>query len=339
MPQKTKRVTHTKAAHTHLQLLHKRRIYWFATLVIGLLIIQLLAGFHYVTGKRPAVLGYATNVSIGALLDATNQSRASQGLGPLVLHSKLSSGAQAKANHMIANNYWSHNAPDGTQPWYFFTNAGYKYTKAGENLAYGFDTSGQIVDAWMNSPGHRVNVLGSYVDVGFGIANGANFQGAENTVIVAFYAVQNLPPPAPAPKPTPAPTPAPAPAPKPEAPAPAPPTPAPVTQTTPQQETPKTEPPKNEEQKTTVPSPSPVQEPKKVTNLETALSGNASWAVYASLAFIGLTSVGFASTHVQLVRRGWCISEHFILIHPALDTAILAAAAAVTLSSAAGFIK
>jgi hypothetical protein len=90
---------------------------------------------------------------------------------------------------MIDNDYWAHIAPDGTTPWSFIDDAGYVYIKAGENLAYGFATSSGTVDGWMNSPGHRANILDEeFEEVGFGILDGPNFQDDENTVVVAIYA-------------------------------------------------------------------------------------------------------------------------------------------------------
>ena len=60
---------------------------------------------------------------------------------------------------MIAKNYWAHNAPDGASPWSFFKNVGYRYLYAGENLARDFGDSASVVNAWMNSPTHRDNLL------------------------------------------------------------------------------------------------------------------------------------------------------------------------------------
>src|SRR6185436_5689145 len=66
---------------------------------------------------------------------------------------------------------------------------GYNYSSAGENLAYGYPTSAEAVTGWMNSPGHRANMLnGTFSEVGFGFANSANFNGSgEETVVVAEY--------------------------------------------------------------------------------------------------------------------------------------------------------
>ncbi len=152
--------------------------------VVGFQIIQ-----SYQTQGTLRVLGYATNISISELLNITNQNRAANSLGSLALNSQLNSAAQAKANHMIQNNYWAHYAPDGTSPWFFVNNAGYSYSKAGENLAYGYNSSSGVLTGWMNSPSHAANILdSSFTEVGFGTADGANFQGGENTVVVAFYA-------------------------------------------------------------------------------------------------------------------------------------------------------
>lgn len=300
-------------------------------MAIGLLTIQLVA-----TLSEPVrqVLAYAVNVNHSDLAAKTNQKRAENGLAPLALNSQLNSGSQAKSQHMVTHNYWAHTAPDGTEPWYFFDWAGYNYVHAGENLAYGFADSAEIVDAWMASAGHRANILGDYKDMGFGFTNGSTYQGGENTVVVAFYGSKPAPPPPPAPtppapQPTPAPTPAPAPTPTPEPV-------ASIDQPTadPEPEPVAVEPDANNQDQTEV-----VAAPQRVTNLQNILSGNGSWVVYASLAVVGTTTVGFAATHRQLVRRGWQASAHFILIHPLLDAVILAAIIVLVLISSAGFVR
>jgi len=169
--------------------LHRRRITWFGVLAAGLLVIQFAYNFHSL--GRPQVLGYATNMNTQVLLSDTNTYRDKSNLPALKLNANLSRAAQAKAESMVAQNYWSHVAPDGTTPWYYFQKVSYQYSVAGENLAYGFSTSDQVVTAWMNSVEHRDNILGNYQDIGFGVANGTNYQGGKNTVIVAFYGLPN----------------------------------------------------------------------------------------------------------------------------------------------------
>ena len=161
--------------------------------------------YNMTTAGQFRVLGYATNITTGALYELTNQERAAHGVKQLRLNSQLSSAAQAKANHMIQNNYWAHTSPSGVSPWTFITNAGYDYQKAGENLAKDFMTSSGVVSGWMNSSSHRANLLSSsYSDVGFAVVNGV-LLGSETTLVVAFYAEPFNPPPPPPPAPEPEP--------------------------------------------------------------------------------------------------------------------------------------
>lgn len=141
----------------------------------------------------PAVLAYATNVNSSGLLSATNQRRAAAGAASLTVNAKLNAAAQAKANDMATRNYWSHNTPEGNPPWVFFSNAGYSYEKAGENLACGFDDSTGVITGWFNSASHKANLLNtSYQEVGFGIANSENYNcgnisTTQQTIVVAMY--------------------------------------------------------------------------------------------------------------------------------------------------------
>lgn len=142
-----------------------------------------------VNHNQSSVLAFSSDVSNTGLLAATNLARGEASKSPLLLSASLSKSAQAKAEDMVKNDYWSHESPDGTQPWRFFESAGYEYIRAGENLAYGFDSSSSTIKAWMQSPSHRQNVLGEYSEVGFGMASGNHYQGGRYTVIVAHYAV------------------------------------------------------------------------------------------------------------------------------------------------------
>lgn len=138
---------------------------------------------------KPKFLAYATEMSASGLLDATNTERAENNKTSLKLNSKLASAAQAKANDMVKRDYWSHNTPDGKEPWVFISQAGYTYKKAGENLAYGFLTSSATVSGWMSSASHKANMLDSaFSEVGFGYANSNNFNDdGKQTVVVAMY--------------------------------------------------------------------------------------------------------------------------------------------------------
>lgn len=135
------------------------------------------------------VLGAKADYNSSVLLSRTNEQRASAQEAALSIDTQLSAAAQAKAEDMAAHNYWSHTSPDGKTPWSFITESGYQYQAAGENLAYGFSNASDVVTGWMNSTEHRDNILNaSYQNVGFGVAQAANFQGkGPQTIVVAEY--------------------------------------------------------------------------------------------------------------------------------------------------------
>lgn len=135
------------------------------------------------------VKSYAVGTTDGGLFDETNKERAKENIPELKYNNLLDAAAQAKADDMAAKNYWSHVTPDGKQPWIFIEAQQYPYQKAAENLAYGFETSKTTVSGWMNSPGHRANIMDPELqEVGFGTANVPDYQGkGPQTIVVAMY--------------------------------------------------------------------------------------------------------------------------------------------------------
>lgn len=165
-----------------------------ALLTYVLLFALFNLGLKALNRSVPDVLGYATDIHVEQLLADTNAQRASLGLAPLTLNSELSAAAAAKAADMFAKNYWAHNSPTGTTPWYWITNAGYGYTVAGENLAKNFSDSQTVVNAWMASPTHRANMIKpSYQEVGFAVVNGT-LQGEDTTLVVQMFGASSAPP-------------------------------------------------------------------------------------------------------------------------------------------------
>lgn len=153
-----------------------------ALLIVG---VQLTANF--ILPPSTHVLSYATNITAGDIFNLTNQERVANGLAPLRLDARLNQSAALKAGNMFAENYWAHVSPSGIDPWHWFQQAGYPYTYAGENLAKDFDTSAGTIQGWMNSAGHRANILNAnYTDVGFAVQNGT-LQGGQTTLVVAHY--------------------------------------------------------------------------------------------------------------------------------------------------------
>ncbi len=179
---------HKRKGDHHRQGQHYLKAYWpylpvFAVLGLGMFFNSFIARMHH------DVLGYSTSINPQVLLAETNGERLGNHAQALNLNAQLTAAAQAKADDMAARGYWSHLTPDGKQPWTFVQTAGYQYRAAGENLAYGFGTSDQVMTAWMHSPEHRDNVLNpNYQDVGFATVNVANYQGnGPETIVVAMY--------------------------------------------------------------------------------------------------------------------------------------------------------
>ena len=171
---------------------HRAKILHHSSLlVIILLLIITNIGFSFTRSNYPEVLGITNNISVDDLVQRTNQKRVEQGLVALSFNEALADAARRKAQHMLDNNYWAHNAPDGTTPWVFFKNAGYNYFFAGENLARGFSNTDDVMNAWMASPGHRENILSpNYKEVGFAVLTG-NLTGEETVLVVEMFGSSN----------------------------------------------------------------------------------------------------------------------------------------------------
>lgn len=153
-------------------------------IIFFVILASVLDAVHIV---RPDILGYATNINVEELLQKTNQKRTEQGIAPLKLNEKLSESARKKAIDMFNQNYWAHTSPNGTTPWTFILDSGYSYRVAGENLAKNFDNSAAVVEAWMNSPSHKENILKSeYEEIGFAVVDG-KLQGEETTLVVQMF--------------------------------------------------------------------------------------------------------------------------------------------------------
>lgn len=326
----------------------------FASLAVVAVGVLYLPSFNIVqqtpsTTPQSAVLAYATSINASDLAAATNAARAQNGLGALNLNAKLSVSAQLKANDMVTKDYWAHVSPDGTQPWYWFTQAGYDYTNAGENLAYGFATSDAVTTGWMNSAGHRANILGNYQDMGFGIANGENFQGAQNTVVVAHYGTPRASQPAPTPITTPTQTPAATPTVTQTTPTTrtvTEPTPAPAA-TTPTPETTQTTPAADEQAAPTTPTattqtPTAVSVPAQSSAVpvwKQLLSGTAPLLVIVSAAILTIVIAGYIATHLSLARHAAMLSEQYVLHHPMIDASVAVGAALIMLVTTIGHIR
>lgn len=303
------------------------KVYWpYLPLIIILFGGLFLNIWQPLQNNKPATLAYSTEMSNSSLLSATNAQRANNGSPALSSNGLLSAAAQAKANDMVARDYWSHNTPDGQEPWIFIDAQGYNYTKAGENLAYGFSTSSETVIGWMNSPSHKANLLDTaFSEVGFGFANSANFVGTgEETIVVAMYGApygqtknSNKTVAKPVAQATPAPTPEPEP--------------APVSQ-------PVTEDRHNQPVNTEFPIPS-FSQTQRITLLQQLTGGDAPWSAIALSIFAITLVVAWLFKHFLVVRRFVMEGEFFVAHHPVFDLiVVLIVAVAIYLSQSSGVI-
>jgi hypothetical protein len=116
------------------------------------------------------------------LTNLVNQEREVMGLNSLVKSEKLDRAAYLKAENMIQNNYFNHVSPTGLTPWFWFSQVGYDYKYAGENLAIGFFDSKDVFQAWLSSPSHKSNLLNpNYNEIGTAVLPG---YGENNAIVV-----------------------------------------------------------------------------------------------------------------------------------------------------------
>lgn len=167
------------------QILHSESLLVLVVITVGF--FSLIQTVKFFPSLQNSILGFATNISVEEVVISTNQQREQLGLKPLTLNSQLSAAALAKAQDMFDNQYWAHTSPEGKQPWDFIKAANYRYKMAGENLARDFYQTSDMVQAWMNSPTHKDNIVNSqYEQIGVAVVNG-KLEGFETTLVVQMF--------------------------------------------------------------------------------------------------------------------------------------------------------
>src|SRR3989344_3688067 len=122
-----------------------------------------------------------------ALIGLANDDRATNNLLPLKINPILVLAAELKAQDMALKSYFAHTSPEGISPWFWFGKAGYNFAYAGENLAIDFSESADVNSAWMNSPGHRANIMNkNFTEIGIATAKGY-YQGRETLFVVQLF--------------------------------------------------------------------------------------------------------------------------------------------------------
>jgi hypothetical protein len=157
--------------------------------MVGMLGLVLVS---FVLANAQSILWLNIDWLISAVLPAvvveeTNEERADGAIRPLTRNATLDRAAQLKAEHMAEIGYFAHYAPDGTSPWHWFRSVNYPFVHAGENLAVHFNDSQEVVEAWMDSPTHRANIMnGNYTEIGIGVAKG-RFEGHNTVFVVQMF--------------------------------------------------------------------------------------------------------------------------------------------------------
>jgi molybdopterin converting factor small subunit len=153
--------------------------------LLFLLVILLGLSTFYIISNLQQKLGLPTPLrgpighsgyplTVAGILAETNKHRQTNNLAPLVLNPTLSQAADNKLKDMFARQYFDHDSPDGIGPADIVDRVNYQYLRIGENLALGNYTDDiDLVQAWMDSPGHRANILSQgFTEIGIAAAPG-----------------------------------------------------------------------------------------------------------------------------------------------------------------------
>lgn len=134
----------------------------------------------------------SNEITAANVLRLMNDYRAQEGLAPLHADALLDQAAGDRMRHMEEESFWSHESPDGLSPFHWLSQREYRYRTAGENLATGFETARLLVQSWMESRGHRANILSAaYEDCGIAIIDGSTLGPATGKSVVVMFGARS----------------------------------------------------------------------------------------------------------------------------------------------------
>lgn len=141
---------------------------------VACLLSLVVFSFLLFQSSQTTKLAKADGYSPDQIIVAINKERVKNSLKPLIVNNKLTIAAQNKVKDMADKSYFSHISPVDGKKWSgFIKDAGYVYLEAGENLANGYDSVETMVEAWMNSPTHRDNILNpNFIETGMALEYG-----------------------------------------------------------------------------------------------------------------------------------------------------------------------
>lgn len=172
----------------HPHILHTKRTVFYG--LIFLLAKVVVVAFVVFLPTEVFVLPDVLAEEQRQIIALTNEARVDLGLPALVVAKKLNNSAQYKADDMSAKEYFAHTKNNKTVATWLET-ADYKFETAGENLAVGYSTAQDIVDAWKNSPTHYANLIDKdFKDFGVGLTGGV--YNGQPTVFIAQHLASPL---------------------------------------------------------------------------------------------------------------------------------------------------
>ncbi|MEU2432332.1 CAP domain-containing protein [Streptomyces sp. NPDC007861] len=128
------------------------------------------------TAPKPTTPAAPASGAVARIVELVNSERSKAGCSPVTLNATLSKAAQAHSEDMASHKNMSHTGSDGSAPGDRITRAGYSWSTYGENVAYGYDTPESVMAGWMDSPGHRENILNcEFKEIGVGLAQPNNY--------------------------------------------------------------------------------------------------------------------------------------------------------------------
>jgi hypothetical protein len=138
-----------------------------------------------------------SEITVESVLAEVNARRIEAGVDPLQIAPLLQEAAADRMRDMEELEYWNHVAPDGRSPFLFVHSRGYQFAYAAENLATGFETAEVMVTGWMESKGHRENMLSPlYTECGIAIIDGSTVRRSVGRSVVILFARPQSPVPA-----------------------------------------------------------------------------------------------------------------------------------------------
>ncbi|MEU1806969.1 CAP domain-containing protein [Streptomyces sp. NPDC019937] len=126
--------------------------------------------------KAAASPSSAASSAQDQVVDLVNSERAKVGCSPLKVNAKLAKAAEAHSEDMAEHSDMSHTGSDGSSPGDRIERAGYSWSTYGENVAYGYSSAKSVMEGWMNSSGHRANILNcDFKEIGVGLAQPGDY--------------------------------------------------------------------------------------------------------------------------------------------------------------------